>query len=400
VATQGEATPEDGASTLAAGDGALVEGEPTDAASNPTAQAQARLVGDQTPAREFIKQIEAEHQSRVLAYHGEINDDDSVQVYRALQSLGPCNKITLILGSPGGSPDAAYRIVQRIREFASEFEVVIGGIAASAATLVSLGADKIIMGPGAEIGPVDAQVPVDIRLLVPGKLDTSDDEPWERVVRIPAQVIRDFFQFIGVIPGPTESQLNIAPLQRVIDRLDPVSIGWYERVTRVSRQYATELLQRYLLAGQPDANRRAEAIASALIDVFPSHNALLSRSRVRDLGIPVEDASQETAWASDFLYSFYDEVCEQQGLRVVIETATSVYTAPLPWIQGCPECDSGVHVSDNFCYSCGYRFQAPCLNEACDVSLGPDELFCSSCGTRSEWQPDGPDSDHSFRTDE
>ena len=64
-------------------------------------------------------------------------------------------KIDLYIYSRGGDVSVPWRIASMFREFCDEFNILNPYKAHSAATLLSLGADNIIMGRKAELGPID-----------------------------------------------------------------------------------------------------------------------------------------------------------------------------------------------------------------------------------------------------
>lgn len=59
-------------------------------------------------------------------------------------------KIDFILNSPGGSPADAYRIIKILHQYYEKVNIVIPFWAKSAATLLSLGGNEIIMDNLAE----------------------------------------------------------------------------------------------------------------------------------------------------------------------------------------------------------------------------------------------------------
>lgn len=67
-------------------------------------------------------------------------------------------KIALVVDCPGGDAKVGYQIARFIKKRCGGFTVLVPEYAKSAATLLSLGADKIIMGKNAELGPLDTQV--------------------------------------------------------------------------------------------------------------------------------------------------------------------------------------------------------------------------------------------------
>ena len=71
--------------------------------------------------------------------------------------------ITLLLVSPGGDINAAELVMQILRDATAadptpgDLEIVVPGSAKSAATLMAIGADRILMTRGSELGPIDPQ---------------------------------------------------------------------------------------------------------------------------------------------------------------------------------------------------------------------------------------------------
>lgn len=66
--------------------------------------------------------------------------------------------IALLVYSPGGMARYAYELAMLLRRHCGGFVAVIPRYAKSAATLLALGADEILMNVHAELGPLDAQI--------------------------------------------------------------------------------------------------------------------------------------------------------------------------------------------------------------------------------------------------
>jgi membrane-bound ClpP family serine protease len=79
-----------------------------------------------------------------------------------LDAIGDVPKISLLLYTRGGSTLAAWSIVNLVRQFCDQFEVIVPFKAHSAGTLVCLGADSILMTKQATLGPVD---PIDLCII-------------------------------------------------------------------------------------------------------------------------------------------------------------------------------------------------------------------------------------------
>jgi len=67
--------------------------------------------------------------------------------------------IDVWLESPGGDAHIAFKLALMLRSAAASVRVVVPDYAKSAATLLALAGDEIYMAPGAELGPLDAQMP-------------------------------------------------------------------------------------------------------------------------------------------------------------------------------------------------------------------------------------------------
>src|SRR3989344_9199789 len=88
----------------------------------------------------------------------EITNEDLFLVLKEIEKITTAKqntKIILILNSIGGDIYTAYKIINVLREKCKEFDVIILENANSAATLMALGSDKIIMGKQSELGPLD-----------------------------------------------------------------------------------------------------------------------------------------------------------------------------------------------------------------------------------------------------
>jgi len=66
-------------------------------------------------------------------------------------------ELVLILHSPGGQIEPTQAIVDYLRQKFENITVIVPDAAMSAATLIALAADKILMGNHSNLGPIDPQ---------------------------------------------------------------------------------------------------------------------------------------------------------------------------------------------------------------------------------------------------
>jgi len=118
----------------------------------------------------FIKEIEKHRGGRTvvsffMSFHGQyvLSQADADQFEEILCNSKIDKGITLILDAPGGDGLAAERIIQICRSYSKgDFETVVPSRAKSAATMICLGSDRILMSPTSELGPIDPQIYYDL----------------------------------------------------------------------------------------------------------------------------------------------------------------------------------------------------------------------------------------------
>ena len=240
----------------------------------------------------LIERLEKLRNSKVLVYfsYTPLNDNILVPLYKELKEIGHTRKIDLVLNSYGGAVDAPYKVVMLIREFCEEFTVIVPFVAKSAATMLVLGADEVVMGPISELGPIDPLVkhPVYKDLLVPVQA------VWHCLDYLQRSIINSL--------DPEIASFMLTPL---LDKLDPWLIGDYEKTIKASRQYAETLLSRYMLKNNLE---RVQSVTQALTEGYFSHGYPIGRREAKELGLIVIEAHGELWDVIWNLYLGYEEL--------------------------------------------------------------------------------------------
>src|SRR3972149_5474818 len=113
--------------------------------------------------KQLIQQIEGLRKSRVITYltsdrQGPVNARVAMDIIpilsKQLRTIGKTENIDLFLYSAGGDTMVPWRLVSMIREYCDKFSVLVPYKAHSAATMISLGADEIVMSDLSEISPI------------------------------------------------------------------------------------------------------------------------------------------------------------------------------------------------------------------------------------------------------
>lgn len=100
---------------------------------------------------------------RVAMYYSslesEITHADILPFTSMLKRIGRIQNLDLIIHSPGGDGLTAEKMLDLCRKYCTgKLRIVVPLYAKSAATLIALGGNEILVGETSELGPIDAQV--------------------------------------------------------------------------------------------------------------------------------------------------------------------------------------------------------------------------------------------------
>lgn len=252
----------------------------------------------------LLRSIEKARNSRVIAYisYSPMDDYVLIPLYKQLCSIGYVERIDLLLHSYGGVVDIPYKIVNLIREFCGYFSVIIPFVAKSAATMIAIGADEIVMGPTSELGPIDPLVK-----------HPKYDELW-----VPVQSIRMCIDFMEEkIAQSDNPKVTTSLLYPIADKLDPWIIGDYEKSIKASYQYAEALLEKNMFK---DNKEKAKSVTRIMTEKYFSHGYCINRHEAKnELGLNVVQADGslwEIIWA---LYLAYDDYMQSKDYSYIME---------------------------------------------------------------------------------
>ncbi len=198
--------------------------------------------------------------------------------------------IDVVLYSHGGAIDAAYVVARDLRRRFEEVAVFVPLCAKSAATLVALAADELVLGPWGELGPLDAQVDRS------GSAEPSN--PCSEVAHVRA--LRDldgasvaFFQYAarqvlsegGFMPadaGGLAAQILEVLRAPIYGQIDPVRYGQAVLALEVAEEYLKRLLGRY----HPEIGaERAIGIVRRLVYDYPCHGFVIDLEELWQMGL-------------------------------------------------------------------------------------------------------------------
>lgn len=186
--------------------------------------------------------------------------------------------IDFLIISNGGDPITALRMMGLLRERFKNVSVLLPYVAYSAATIMSLGADEIVMHQYSNLGPVDPQMTVS-HLDANGKTEN---------IRFGAEDIVNFIEFIKKDLGVSDQQHIMSAMQPLFTQVGALSIGSTKRSQRLSLALSEKMLGSHI-----DDPEKVSAIAKALNSSYYHHGYVVGRKEAKEVGLPIAHPDSE-----------------------------------------------------------------------------------------------------------
>ena len=202
------------------------------------------------------------------------------------------DELDVIINSAGGDIHACFQIVQLLRMHSKKLNACVPLVAKSAATLLCVGADKIVLDELAQLGPLDTQISEKkkggkeeynsalnpfktLEQLQKFSIETLDIAVKMVIARSGMDLddcIKHAINFVGVTTGP------------LFSRLDPQKLGEYTRALSVGTEYGNRLLRRY----KKDWNQEKRSqVVERLVHGYPSHDYIIDYVELQEIGFDV-----------------------------------------------------------------------------------------------------------------
>lgn len=254
----------------------------------------------------LLESIEKERKSKAILYvtgdrpgmETQIGQDVIDIFVDHLDAMWPAQKISLVLHTNGGDAAAAWRLINLLRTFCDDLEVIVISKALSAGTLISLGADRIMMTKQATLGPIDPSVNGALNPTVPG---TNERVP------VSVEAVQGYLDLAAGDLKITDGHALATILHSLSEKIHPLVLGDVFRRRSQIRDLAGKLL-----AHQDLAKDKADAIIAFLCSESGSHDHTINRREARALGLNIETPSEAFYVV---LRDLYESVVETLQLR-------------------------------------------------------------------------------------
>lgn len=254
----------------------------------------------------LLAELEHLRQSRVILYIGQdrgrfphqISEEDMPPLFACLRQKERVDRLDLVLHLAGGSIPCAHGLCHLLHTYGKHVSMLVPYKARSAGTLLCLGAHEIVMGPFAQLGPIDP-------LMAQQASSASGNPPL-----IAAEDIRAFQHMAKTWFGIEGSEHNIQLLQLLCERIFPTSLTAFFRAAQQIKATTEQHLRLHLPEASPEQRQK---IAEYLIQGCYSHDHIITRDDAREIGLTVTSPSQQE---EALLWQIW-EICSQDLLAPV-----------------------------------------------------------------------------------
>ncbi|MGD0019953.1 MAG: S49 family peptidase [Candidatus Limnocylindrales bacterium] len=220
--------------------------------------------------------------------------------------------LTLLLHTPGGVTNAAESVVAYLRSKFTHIEVIVPALAMSAGTMISLSAERIVMGRQSQLGPIDPQIPAGGRM-------------------VSAQAVVEQFEQARreIIGDPVTGQkgnLDAAHLWApVLQSVGPSLLLEAQNALAYGESMVARWLTTCMFAADPPGAGAGKKAAKHFNDAttHKSHGRRIDRDEARSEGLTVEDLedSDELQEAVLTAYHLMTIIFEQSAAAKLLWTS-------------------------------------------------------------------------------
>lgn len=232
------------------------------------------------------------NKAKVAACRGDVeidltDRDGFLEVTRNLAA----ERIDVMLYSPGGLPEAADSIVQIVRSKFHHIRFIVPSVAKSAATMIALSGDELLMEQNAELGPIDPQF----------GFVKADGQP----IMAPAQAIIDQFENAQALIGKDPSKL--AAWIPILQQYGPALYQQCFNAIELSKKYVMEWLKTGMFKNEPNAEELARKVTDYLgnHNEFKSHGARVGLKELVDRGVKAKVINDDKPLHDAIMTAFY-----------------------------------------------------------------------------------------------
>jgi len=232
------------------------------------------------------QQIEQLRDSKLIVYvtstreglETQIANDILPKFTEHLDKIVHARRISLLLYTNGGNTLTAWSLVNLIRSYCDDFEVIIPSNCFSSGTLICLGANNLVMTKQASLGPIDPSVNGPLNPQIPGIPDPNAKVP------VSVEYVKAYLEMVRKDFGITKQAYMKDIVLQLAEKIHPLTLG---QVYRSKTQI--QMLARKLMRWQDLSDKKKDEIINFLCSESGSHDYSIRRKEAKDnLGLNIE----------------------------------------------------------------------------------------------------------------
>ena len=251
---------------------------------------------------DLYKNLEREFNSKLIVYITSDRPNMSAQIapdvidyfIDHLDKIGPCKKISLFLYTRGGDTSAARNIVNLLRMYCDELQVIVPHKAHSSGTIISLGANEVVMTKQATLGPIDPSLHT---ALNPRVADGS-------LFPVSVEAVKGYLEFAKNELSITDDASLASIFEKLTDFVHPLVLGEVYRSKAQIQMMAEKLLQ-----NQVTDPEKIKKIIDFLCSESGSHDYTINRREAQnELGLNIKKPSADQY---ELIKGLYDDINDE-----------------------------------------------------------------------------------------
>ncbi len=261
----------------------------------------------------FYQEIEKIFDTKLLVYvtgdrtglSAQISQDVIDFFIGHLDKIGVVPKISLYLYTRGGETAAAWNIINLLRMYCDTLQVIIPHKAHSAGTIISLGANEIVMTKQATLGPIDPSINT--------PLNPSIANNPLQTYPVSVEAVKGYMEFAKDELSISDPAALAGIYTKLTDSVHPLVLG---QVYRTRAQI--KMLAGKLLINQVDDETTKNKIIAFLCSESGSHDYTINRREAeQDLGLKIKKPTYDQYKIIKALYDdISNELCLTQPFSV------------------------------------------------------------------------------------
>ena len=222
-----------------------------------------------------------------------------------LDKIGPVDHIILFLYTRGGDISAAWNIVNLLRMYCDDLTVIVPHKAHSSGTIISLGANRIVMTKQATLSPIDPSLNNPLNPIIP-------NHPGKATIPVSVEAVKGYIELAKEEFSIQDQAALGNILVKLTEYVHPLVLGQVYRSRAQIKMIASKLLK-----NQVKDREKVSKIIDFLCSDSGSHDYTINRREAQtELGLNIEKPTSEQYVT---IKDIYDDFSSELGFGEIFD---------------------------------------------------------------------------------